>query len=60
VLAECQIDAEVIAITSAYLASPARRPLNGCLGSGLTAPLRPWREGLAEWASGRAAEGQSP
>jgi dTDP-4-dehydrorhamnose reductase len=61
VLAECGIEAGVRAITSAELAAPARRPLNGCLASGLTATLRPWGEGLAEWVAVRAAaEPQSP
>jgi dTDP-4-dehydrorhamnose reductase len=54
-LAECGIDAEVEAVTSAELAALAPRPLNGCLGSARTAPLRPWHEGLAEWAANRAA-----
>ena len=54
-LAVCGLDAEVEAVTSAELAAPASRPLNGCLGSVRTAPLRPWREGLAEWAANRTA-----
>jgi dTDP-4-dehydrorhamnose reductase len=51
VLAECGIDAEVEAVTSAELAAVAPRPLNGCLGSVRAAALRPWREGLADWAA---------
>jgi dTDP-4-dehydrorhamnose reductase len=54
-LAECGLDAEVEAVTSAELAAAAPRPLNGCLGSARTAPLRPWHEGLADWAVNRAA-----
>jgi dTDP-4-dehydrorhamnose reductase len=55
-LAACRLNAEVEAVTSAELAAPAPRPLNGCLGSVRTAPLRPWREGLADWAANRAAD----
>jgi dTDP-4-dehydrorhamnose reductase len=50
-LAECGVEAAVEAVTTAELAAPARRPLNGCLRSVLTAPLRPWQQGLADWAS---------
>ncbi len=53
-LIECGIDAEVEAVTSAELAAPAPRPLNGCLGSARTAQLRPWKEGLADWAANLA------
>jgi len=49
-LAEFHLDVEVEAASSAELGGAARRPLNGCLGSSLVAPLRPWREGLHEWA----------
>jgi dTDP-4-dehydrorhamnose reductase len=55
-LAECGIDAEVEAVTSAELAAAAHRPLNGCLGSVRTAALRPWREGLADWAARRGRD----
>jgi dTDP-4-dehydrorhamnose reductase len=54
-LAACGLEADVEAVTSAELAAPAPRPLNGCLGSVRAAPLRPWREGLADWAANRAA-----
>jgi dTDP-4-dehydrorhamnose reductase len=54
-LAECGVDAEVEDVTSAELAAPAPRPLNGCLGSMRTDALRPWRDGLEEWAANRAA-----
>jgi dTDP-4-dehydrorhamnose reductase len=56
-LAECGIEADVEAVTSAELAAPAQRPLNGCLGSERTAALRAWRAGLAAWASNRTAAG---
>jgi dTDP-4-dehydrorhamnose reductase len=49
-LTEVGVTAEVKAILSAELASPAARPLNGCLESSRAAALRPWREGLHEWA----------
>lgn len=35
--------------TSAY-PTAARRPANGCLGTVLYRPLRPWREALDDWA----------
>jgi dTDP-4-dehydrorhamnose reductase len=54
-LAECGVKAEVEAVTSAELAGAAPRPLNGCLASVRTVALRPWREGLADWAANRAA-----
>ena len=50
VLEECGEAAPVSSIRSAELSSPARRPLNGCLTSARVAALRPWREGLHEWA----------
>jgi len=49
-LAECGVEAHVEAVKSADLASPARRPRNGCLASARTLALRPWREGLHDWA----------
>jgi dTDP-4-dehydrorhamnose reductase len=50
VLEESDVPAPVSSILSAQLSSPARRPLNGCLTSARVAALRPWREGLHEWA----------
>ena len=50
VLEESGEPAPVSSILSADLSSPARRPLNGCLTSARVAALRPWREGLREWA----------
>jgi dTDP-4-dehydrorhamnose reductase len=57
-LAECGVQAEVEAVTSAEFASRALRPLNGCLASVRTPELRPWREGLAHWAANRASAGR--
>jgi dTDP-4-dehydrorhamnose reductase len=45
-LAACGVDATVEPVTSAELVAPAPRPLNGCLASTRTSPLRPWKEGL--------------
>ncbi len=56
VLAGLDVRVEVRGIDSSTLASAARRPLNGCLGSTRVAALRPWREGLAEWARRRRPE----
>ena len=53
-LAEVGVTAEVKAILSTELASPAARPLNGCLESTRAAALRPWRAGLHEWALRRS------
>ena len=53
-LSECGLDAEVEAVRTTELGLPAPRPLNGCLASVRTQPLRPWQESLAEWASNRA------
>jgi dTDP-4-dehydrorhamnose reductase len=50
VLAECGVQADVEPIPSSTLESPAPRPLNGCLASERVASLRPWREGLRDWA----------
>lgn len=58
-LALCGLDAEVEPVTSAELAAPAGRPLNGCLGSMRTDALRPWHEGLSEWAANWKAESGS-
>jgi dTDP-4-dehydrorhamnose reductase len=52
-LSEVGLTAEVEAILSAELATPAPRPLNGCLESSRVAPLRPWRDALHEWAARR-------
>ena len=50
-LAACGVDGTVEPVTSAELVTPASRPLNGCLASIRTSALRPWREGLEEWAA---------
>jgi dTDP-4-dehydrorhamnose reductase len=54
VLMESHNAAVVEAASSAEFGSPARRPVNGCLSSSRVAPIRPWREGLQEWAARRA------
>ena len=54
VLAEFEVPAEVTVASTAELGAPAARPLNGCLASSRVAPLRPWREGLHQWAMRRA------
>jgi dTDP-4-dehydrorhamnose reductase len=54
-LAACGLDAQVEAVNSADLGALAPRPLNGCLTSELTTALRPWQEGLMEWAANRAS-----
>jgi dTDP-4-dehydrorhamnose reductase len=58
VLAEFEVPAEVIPISSGVLGSAAARPLSGCLASARVAPLRHWREGLHEWALRRGAPGR--
>ena len=56
-LAACGVDASVEPVSSGELAAPAARPLNGCLGSVRTAALRPWQEGVAEWAANWQKQG---
>jgi dTDP-4-dehydrorhamnose reductase len=56
VLAECHVAADVEAVTSDALAAPAPRPRNGCLESERVEPLRPWREGVREWAVRKRAD----
>ena len=50
-LMECGVRSDVESVFSADLATPAARPLNGCLESTRAAALRPWRDGLHEWAT---------
>jgi dTDP-4-dehydrorhamnose reductase len=50
-LAACGVGATVDPVGTDELEAPAPRPLNGCLGSVRTQSLRPWQEGVAEWAS---------
>lgn len=57
-LEECGVAGTVETISSGELAAPARRPLNGCLASERVAALRPWREGLHEWAVRRGPAGE--
>ena len=56
-LAECGVVARVEGIATAEMPAAALRPLNGCLGSQRTVALRPWREGIAEWAAKRGTSG---
>jgi dTDP-4-dehydrorhamnose reductase len=53
VLEECGATGDVEAIATADYPSVARRPRNGCLASVRTSALRPWREGLRDWAGRR-------
>ena len=53
VLEECGISHPIESIRSSALTAAASRPANGCLASERVAPLRPWREGLREWARGQ-------
>ena len=55
-LSECGVSAEVESTFSADLVSVAARPLNGCLESTRVRALRPWRDGLHEWAVRRAGK----
>ena len=55
-LAESHLTVKVEPAASGELGGAARRPLNGCLASTLVAPLRPWRDGLHEWAVRRAQQ----
>lgn len=50
-LAACGVDATVDPVGTDEVEAPAARPLNGCLGSVRTQALRPWQEGVADWAS---------
>ena len=50
-LAACGVQAEVEPVTTAELAASAGRPLNGCLESVRTDALRPWKEGVEDWAA---------
>jgi dTDP-4-dehydrorhamnose reductase len=57
VLAEFDVAAEVEAASSAEFGAPARRPPNGCLASSrVEFQMRPWREGLHDWAARRAVD----
>jgi dTDP-4-dehydrorhamnose reductase len=46
-------DVEVAKVSTAELAAPAPRPLNGCLGSVEWPPLPSWRDGVERWAASR-------
>ena len=55
-LSECDVDWPVESVSTSASGAVARRPLNGCLGSERVQPLRPWREGLRDWAAQRPAD----
>ena len=55
-LSECGVDWPVESVSTSASGAVARRPLNGCLGSERVQPLRPWREGLRDWAAQRPAD----
>ena len=55
-LSECGVDWPVESVSTSASAGVARRPLNGCLGSERVQALRPWREGLRDWAAQRPAD----
>jgi dTDP-4-dehydrorhamnose reductase len=50
VLDEFGVNTEVEPVPSSSFPTPARRPINGCLGTARYRALRPWREALHEWA----------
>lgn len=54
VLEESQVRGTVDPISSTELGALARRPLHGCLASTRVAALRPWRQGLHDWAVRRS------
>jgi dTDP-4-dehydrorhamnose reductase len=58
VLDELQLPTAVESIPSSAIQAAAPRPRNGCLESIRVSALRPWREGLREWARRRALETQ--
>jgi dTDP-4-dehydrorhamnose reductase len=53
------VDRAVEPISTEALAAPAPRPRNGCLASLRTAPLRSWRQGLAEFVGEAVSTGPS-
>ena len=53
VLIECDVKWPVESVSSGASAGIAARPLNGCLASERVRPLRPWRQGLRDWAANR-------
>ena len=55
VLNECRLDWPVESIATTVGPGLAVRPRNGCLLSERVAPLRPWTEGLRDWAKTRPA-----
>ena len=49
-LAEAGVNAAVESIKTSDYPTPARRPINGCLGSIRYHALRPWKEAVGDWA----------
>jgi dTDP-4-dehydrorhamnose reductase len=49
-LTESGVDWPVESVSTSATAGVARRPLNGCLESERVQPLRPWIEGVRDWA----------
>ena len=54
VLEESHVRVPVTPVPSAEFNVSARRPLNGCIATIRVESLRPWRDGLREWAARRA------
>jgi dTDP-4-dehydrorhamnose reductase len=54
VLEESHVRVPVTPVPSAEFSAPARRPPNGCIATIRVELLRPWRDGLREWAARRA------
>ena len=54
VLSECAVEWPVASVGTTAGPGVAERPRNGCLRSERVAPLRPWREGLRDWAKRRS------
>lgn len=52
-LSELDVDWPVESITTTAGPGTAERPRNGCLASERVGPLRPWQEGLRDWAQGQ-------
>ena len=53
VLEEMGVSIPVRPLRTEQLRTRAKRPLNGCLSSVHTEPLRPWREALHDWSVGQ-------
>jgi len=51
VLTECGVQWPVESVSTSAATGVAPRPLNGCLASERVQPLRPWVDGLRDWAA---------